>query len=58
MKEIEERERKEAVKNSEPKTDPRLEIFKDSKYLKILIAVAVFEFGANSYYYGVQFSLG
>lgn len=36
----------------------RFAIFKDFKYLKILLLVAVLEIGANAYYYGVQFSLG
>ena len=36
----------------------RLAIFKDFKYLRILLLVAVLEIGANSYYYGIQFSLG
>lgn len=36
----------------------RFQIFKDFKYLKILLLVAAIEIAANAYYYGVQFSLG
>ena len=36
----------------------RFAIFKDFKYLKILLLVASVEIGVNAYYYGIQFSLG
>jgi hypothetical protein len=61
IKELEQRDREEAAKHANTahkKVDPRIEILKDWKHLKILLAVAVLEFGANAYYYGVQFSLG
>lgn len=59
LEEVEQREKEEAAKHANtPKIDPRFAIFKDWKHLKILLVVAVFEFGANAYYYGVQFSLG
>lgn len=38
--------------------DSRFAIFKDFKYLKILLIVATLEFSTNAFYYGVQFSLG
>lgn len=42
---------------NQPKVS-RFAIFKDFKYLKILLLVASVEIGVNAYYYGVQFSLG
>lgn len=54
--EYEERERVAVAHNAGG--DSRFAIFKERKYLKILLVVAVLEFGINAYYYGVQFSLG
>jgi hypothetical protein len=59
LRDKEEHDRKEAAKHGgKPQVDSRLAIFKDWKHLRILLVVAVLEFGANAYYYGVQFSLG
>jgi hypothetical protein len=60
IEECEESERKEVANrlHGANEGNSRFAIFKDRKHLKVLLAVAVLEFGTNAYYYGVQFSLG